>query len=75
MADRGELDSEEAEELFDRLGVKLSLTTTATLCLMGGPNYTQLGNWVHAGRAYVRAEANHANGANDLLVGHSGLER
>ena len=28
MADRGELDAEEAEELFDRLGVKLSLTTT-----------------------------------------------
>ena len=27
MADRGELDAEEAEELFDRLGVKLSLTT------------------------------------------------
>ena len=28
MADRGELDVEEAEELFDRVGVKLSLTTT-----------------------------------------------
>ena len=28
VADRGELDTEEAEELFDRLGVKLSLTTT-----------------------------------------------
>ena len=27
MADRGELDAKEAEELFDRLGVKLSLTT------------------------------------------------
>ena len=27
MADRGELDAQEAEELFDRLGVKLSLTT------------------------------------------------
>ena len=27
MADRGELDAEEAEELFDRLGVNLSLTT------------------------------------------------
>ena len=27
MADRGELDAEEAEELFDRLEVKLSLTT------------------------------------------------
>ena len=27
VADRGELDAEEAEELFDRLGVKLSLTT------------------------------------------------
>ena len=26
VADRGELDAEEAEELFDRLGVKLSLT-------------------------------------------------
>ena len=28
VADRGELDAQEAEELFDRLGVKLSLTTT-----------------------------------------------
>ena len=28
VADRGELDAEEAEELFNRLGVKLSLTTT-----------------------------------------------
>ena len=27
VADRGELDTEEAEELFDRLGVKLSFTT------------------------------------------------
>ena len=27
VADQGELDAEEAEELFDRLGVKLSLTT------------------------------------------------
>ena len=27
VADRGELDAEAAEELFDRLGVKLSLTT------------------------------------------------
>jgi transposase InsO family protein len=27
MVDRGELDAQEAEELFDRLGVKLSLTT------------------------------------------------
>ena len=27
VADRGELDAQEAEELFDRLGVKLSLTT------------------------------------------------
>ena len=27
MADRGELDGEEAEELFDWLGVRLSLTT------------------------------------------------
>ena len=27
IADRGELDAQEAEELFDRLGVKLSLTT------------------------------------------------
>jgi hypothetical protein len=27
VANRGELDEQEAEELFDRLGVKLSLTT------------------------------------------------
>jgi hypothetical protein len=27
VANRGELDAQEAEELFDRLGVKLSLTT------------------------------------------------
>ena len=30
IADRGELDAQEAKELFDRLGVKLSLTTTYT---------------------------------------------
>jgi hypothetical protein len=29
VADRWELDAQEAEELFDRLGVKLSLTTAA----------------------------------------------
>ena len=28
VADRGELNAQEAEELFDRLGVNLSLTTT-----------------------------------------------
>ena len=27
VADQGELDAEEAEELFDRLGIKFSLTT------------------------------------------------
>ena len=27
VANRGELDAQEAEELFDRLGVKISLTT------------------------------------------------
>ena len=42
---------------------------------MGGPNYTQFGNRVHVGRAYVRAEADHANGADNLLMGHGGLER
>ena len=26
VADRGDLDAEEAEDLFDRLGIKLSLT-------------------------------------------------
>jgi hypothetical protein len=31
VADRGELDAQEAEELFDRLGVKLSLTTAYNL--------------------------------------------
>ena len=106
VADRGELDAEEAEELFDRLGVKLSLTTaynpeangkverghgpivkalvrgpsrelaaTAALCLMGGPDYAQFGNRVHACRAHVRTEADHANGTNDLLVGDGGLEK
>ena len=48
---------------------------TATLCLVGGPNYAQFGNRVHAGRAYVRTEADHANRANHLLMGHGGLER
>ena len=28
VGDRGELDTQEVEELFDRLGVSLSLTTT-----------------------------------------------
>ena len=36
---------------------------------MGGPNYAQFGNRVHAGRANVRAEADHANRADNLLVG------
>ena len=31
VANQGELDAEEVEELFDRLGVKLSLTTTYNL--------------------------------------------
>ena len=31
VADRGELDAQEAEELFDRLGIKLSLTTAYNL--------------------------------------------
>jgi hypothetical protein len=31
VADRGELDAQEAEELFDRLGVRLSLTTAYNL--------------------------------------------
>ena len=31
VADQGELDTEEAEELFGRLGVKLSLTTAYNL--------------------------------------------
>ena len=31
VADRGELDAQEAEELFDRLGVKLSLATVYNL--------------------------------------------
>ena len=48
---------------------------TLTLCVVGGPNYAQFGNRVHVGRAYVRAEADHANGADNLLVGSGGLER
>ena len=31
VTDRGELDAQEAEELFDRLGVKLSLTMVYNL--------------------------------------------
>ena len=111
IADRGELDAQEAEELFDLLGVKLSLTTAYNpeangkvehghgpivkalvritsmwrpsqklaaappLRVLGGPKYAQFGNRVHDTRADVRAEADHANGANDLLMGYCGLER
>jgi hypothetical protein len=35
VVDRGELDAQEAEEPFDRLGVKLSLTTAYNLRQMG----------------------------------------
>jgi hypothetical protein len=41
---------------------------------MGGPNYAQFGNRVHAGRADVRAEAGHADGTHDLIVGGAGME-
>ena len=73
MADRGELDAEEAEELFER--PSRELVATVTLCLVGGPDYAQFGNRVHAGRTYVWVEADHADGADDLLVGDSRLER
>ena len=42
---------------------------TVALCLVGRPDYAQFGNRVHAGRAHVRTEANHADGTDDLLVG------
>ena len=42
---------------------------------MGGPNYAQFGNRVHAGRANVQAKADHANKADNLFMGHGGLER
>ena len=51
------------------------LVAAPTLQVMGGPNYAQFGNRVHAGGADVWTEADHANGTNDLLVGHGGLER
>mgnify|MGYP000479905238 CR=1 FL=1 len=51
------------------------LATVVALCLVGEPNYAQFGNRVHAGRAYLRAEADHANGVDNLLMGRGGLER
>ena len=51
------------------------MAMTPTLCIVGGPNYAQFGDKVHAGRADVRAEADHADGADDLLVDCGGLER
>ena len=41
---------------------------------MGQPNYAQFGNRVYAGGADVQVEAGHVHGANDLLMGHGGLE-
>ena len=51
------------------------LAATVTLCLLGEPNYAQFGNWVHADGANVWVEADHANGADNLLMGRGGLER
>ena len=51
------------------------LVATPTLRIVGRPNYAQFGNRVHAGRVDVRAEADHANRADDLLMGRGGLER
>ena len=51
------------------------MAATLSLCVVGGPNYAQFGNWVHAGRANVRVEADHANGADNLVMGYGGLER
>ena len=48
---------------------------TLTLCVVGGPNYAQFGNRLHAGGGDVRAEADHVDGVNDLLVGCGRLER
>ena len=43
-----------------------------TLRVVGGPNYTKFVNRVHAGRTDVRAEADHADGEDDLLMGNGG---
>ena len=51
------------------------LAAAPTLCVVDELNYAQFGNRFQAGKADVRAEADHANGANDLLVGCGGLER
>ena len=51
------------------------LVTALTLHIVGEPNYAQFSNRVHAGGVDVQTEANHADGANDLLVGCGGLER
>ena len=51
------------------------MAAAPTLRIVGGPNYAQFGNRVHAGRVDVRAEADHADRANDLLMGRGGLER
>ena len=51
------------------------MAATLSLCVVGGPNYAQFGNRVHASRADVRAATDHANGANNLLMDRSGLKR
>ena len=51
------------------------MVAAPTLHIVGKPNYAQFGNQVHADRVDVRAEADHANGADNLLMGRGGLER
>ena len=51
------------------------LAAAPTLCILGGPNYAQFNDLVHAGRTDVWAEVDHADRANDLLMGGGGLER
>ena len=50
------------------------LAAALTLCVVGRPDYAQFGNRVHANGANVWAKADHADRADDLLMGRGGLE-
>ena len=51
------------------------LVAAPTLRIMGGLNYAQFGDWVHAGGVDVRAEADHAYGTDYIFMDRGGLEK
>ena len=51
------------------------LAAAPSLRTMGGSNYAQFRDGVHANRANVRTKTNNVGGENNHFVGRDGLER